>query len=101
MRLPFAELRTIGKRGQPLKRPLALSAITPEAAERERQNMLLDHPVCWECCGPADAGALLMVIKMWGWPTPFLVCSACGARVRRRRRGLRKVWFAPDAEIAP
>ena len=64
MRLPFAELRTIGKRGQPLKRPLALSAITPEAAERERQNMLLDHPVCWECCGPADAGALLMVIKM-------------------------------------
>ncbi|MHB1813432.1 MAG: hypothetical protein ACYCUE_01145 [Steroidobacteraceae bacterium] len=97
MRLPFAELRTIGKRGQPLKRPVPLSAITPEAAERERQNMLLDHPVCWECCGPADAGASLLVMKPWGYPSAHLVCSDCAPRVRRRRQGLRKLWFAPAA----
>jgi|SRR5579883_429100 hypothetical protein len=94
MILPFNDLRIIGKRGQPLKRAPALSAITSQAAERERQRLLSDHPTCWECCGPADAEAWLMVTMLWGYPAPHLVCSACVPSVRRRR-GARKLWFAP------
>jgi len=99
MTLPFDELRIIGKRGQPLKRSPPLSAITAQAAERERQRLLLTHRVCWECCGPADASAWLMAHLMWGYLSPHLVCGACVSRVRRRP-GARKRWFAPPREGA-
>ena len=91
----FRELYPVGRRGYVLNRPPAMCSITPATAERERQRLLADGWTCWECAGPAGADCWLLVHKMWGAPSAFLVCGHCVERVRRRRSGLRLRWFAP------
>ena len=92
----FAELYKIGKDGRRLKRAPAMSAVTPEIANRERLRLIAEHYTCWECCRPVCEGSWLMVFRMWNYPAAFLVCTDCIDRVRRRRSGLRRRWFAPE-----
>lgn len=92
----FSELYKIGKDGRLLKRAPAMSAVTPEIADRERQRLIAANYTCWECCGPVHKGAWLMVFRIFGYPAAFLVCAGCVDRVRRRRSGLRMRWFAPE-----
>ena len=91
----FRELYPVGRRGYRLKKPPAMRAITPAIAERERQRLLAERWSCWECVGAAGADCWLLVHKMWGAPSAFLVCSHCVERVRKRRSGLRLRWFPP------
>ena len=93
--IAFAASYPKGKHGPTLGRPPTLKSITPSDAERERQRLLADGWTCWECTGPAGADCWLLVHKMWGAPSAFLVCAECVERVRRRRSGLRLRWFAP------
>ena len=92
----FSELYKIGKDGRPLKRAPAMKTITAEHAELERQRLIAANYTCWECCGPEHRGAWLMVLRTCGYPAAFLVCAGCVDRVRRRRSGLRRRWFAPE-----
>ena len=93
--IAFIGAYPVGKHGPVLGKPPTLKSITAQAAERERQRLLADGWTCWECTGPAGADCWLLVHKMWGAPSAFLVCAECVERVRRRRSGLRLRWFAP------
>ncbi len=93
--IAFIELYPTGEYGPVLGRPPTLKLITPSDAERERQRLLAAGWTCWECAGHAGMDCWLLVHKMWGAPSAFLVCSHCVERVRRRRSGLRLRWFAP------
>jgi hypothetical protein len=91
----FRELYPVGRRGYRLKKPPAMRAITPAIAERERQRLISESWTCWNCFGPAGDDCWLLVRKMSGAPSAFVVCSRCVERVRRRRSGLRLRWFPP------
>lgn len=91
----LSSLWPVGHRGYALKQAPATQNITFKAAAEERRKLLATDHCCWECDRPPGNDCWLLIMRMWCRPVGFLVCSRCVEKVRARRDGLRKTWFAP------